>query len=281
MKKLLRTILPAPLWTQLRLLRSRYAMASYRRRKVRHNYGGFELEVELIDPMGEGWYDRDWPELPEIGLLKKYGLKPGALVFDIGAHQCVVALMLAKTVGPEGFVVAVEANPENSVAGERNRELNAVGNCKVMHAAGAAQSGTLVFNRGQNGQVDDGAGEWGRMEVRAVSVDDLAAEHGQPDVLFIDVEGFECELLRGAQKTLAGRPDCFVEVHVGAGLEKYGGSVNAVLGLFPSGYEYFIAPPEGAFVPLAQNSPVLRDRFFLVALNGERAGSEMNGRQVM
>ncbi|HMD47467.1 MAG TPA: FkbM family methyltransferase, partial [Bryobacteraceae bacterium] len=190
-------------------------------------------------------------------------------------------LMLAKTVGPEGFVVAVEANPENSVAGERNRELNAVGNCKVMHAAGAAQSGTLVFNRGQNGQVDDGAGEWGRMEVRAVSVDDLAAEHGQPDVLFIDVEGFECELLRGAQKTLAGRPDCFVEVHVGAGLEKYGGSVNAVLGLFPSGYEYFIAPPEGAFVPLAQNSPVLRDRFFLVALNGERAGSEMNGRQVM
>jgi len=281
LKKLLRTILPAPLWTQLRLLRSRYAMASYRRRKVRHNYGGFELEVELIDPMGEGWYDRDWPELPEIGLLKKYGLKPGARVFDIGAHQCVVALMLAKTVGPEGFVVAVEANPENSVAGERNRELNAVGNCKVMHAAGAAQSGTLVFNRGQNGQVDDGAGEWGRMEVRAVSVDDLAAEHGQPDVLFIDVEGFECELLRGAQKTLAGRPDCFVEVHVGAGLEKYGGSVNAVLGLFPSGYEYFIAPPEGAFVPLAQNSPVLRDRFFLVALNGERAGSEMNGRQVM
>ena len=60
--------------------------------------------------MGAGWYDHDWPELPEIALLKQHGLRPGARVFDIGAHQGVVALMLSKTVGPEGFVLAVEAS---------------------------------------------------------------------------------------------------------------------------------------------------------------------------
>jgi FkbM family methyltransferase len=276
-KQLLKSILPPPVWTQLRVLRSRYEMVKYGRRRVCHNYGGFELEIELIDPMGAGWYDHDWQELAEIALLKKHGLKPGARVFDIGAHQCVVALMLAKTVGPDGFVLAVEANPDNSAAGERNRQLNAVGNCKVLHAAGAAQSGTLVFNRGTNGQVDDGAGEWGRMEVRAVSIDDLAAEYGAPEVLFIDVEGFECELLRGAQKTLTRRPDCFVEVHVAAGLEKFGGSVSGLLSLFPSGYQYWIAPPDGLFVPLSEDSPILRDRFFLVALSSERAGSKSNG----
>ena len=173
--------------------------------------------------------------------------------------------MLARTVGPDGSVVAVEANPLNCRAGERNISLNGVTNCQVLQAAGAASSGTLTFNVGQNGQVDDGSGEWGRMEVKAVSVDDLTAAHGVPDVLFIDVEGFECELLRGAQRTLAARPDCFVEVHVGAGLEKFGGSVEKVLSFFPEGYEFYAAVPEQSFVPLDRGSEVLSDRFFLIA----------------
>lgn len=205
------------------MLRMSRMLASYQHKRVRHNYGGFDLEVELIDPMGAGWYDHDWPELPEIALLKQHGLRPGARVFDIGAHQCVVAMMLSKTVGPQGFVLAVEASPENCDAGEQNRKLNEIDNCRILHAAGAAKSGSLIFNRGTNGQVDDGTGEWGQIEVEAYSVDDLANRFGAPDVLFIDVEGFECELLRGAQKTLDNRPDCFVEVHVKAGLEKFGG----------------------------------------------------------
>ncbi len=265
-KGVIKTIVPKQVWTQLRMLRSSYTHASYRRQRVRHNYGGFELELELIDPMGADWYGRDWPELAEIALLKQHGLRPGARVFDIGAHQGVVALMLAKTVGPEGFVLAVEANPDNYAAGEQNRRLNAVGNCQILHAAGAAESGTLVFNRGNNGQVDDGTGEWGQLTVRAVSIDDLAAEYGTPNVLFIDVEGFECELLRGAARTLGSRPDCFVEVHVGAGLEKFGGSVRRVLDFFPAGYQFFAAAPDAPFAPLREDSPVLRDRFFMVAI---------------
>ena len=271
MKRVLKSILPKPLWNRLRVLRMSYTRASYRRRRVQHNYGGFPLELELVDPMGAGWYDHDWPELREIALLKQYGLRPGARVFDIGAHQAVVALMLAKTVGPNGFVLAVEASPENYEAGERNRHLNGVTNCQILHAAGAARSGTLVFNRGTNGQVDDGNGEWGQIEVKAFSVDDLAAMHGVPDVLFIDVEGFECELLQGAQKTLASRPNCFIEVHVGAGLEKFGGSVQKLLSLLPAEYCFWVAPPENAFIPFADDSPVVRERFFLVAIPSEGA----------
>lgn len=265
-KQAIKAIIPKPLWSRLRMWRMDYARTHFQRRRVRHSYGGYELEVELVDPMGAGWYDHDHPELPEIALLKQHGLRPGARVFDIGAHQCVVALMLAKTVGPQGFVLAVEASPENCQAGEQNRKLNGIENCRVLHAAGAAQSGTLTFNRGTNGQVDDGTGEWGRMEVEAYSVDDLAARFGVPDVLFIDVEGFECELLRGAQKTLAAKPNCFVEVHVNAGLEKFGGSVDQLLGLFPSGYEFYTAVPDCPFEPMKKDSPVLRDRFFLVAI---------------
>src|SRR5579863_613208 len=266
MKEVIKKVLPKPLWTRLRMWRMGHILASYQRKRVRHNYGGYDLEVELIDPMGAGWYDRDWPELPEIALLKQTGLRPGARVFDIGAHQCVVAMMLARTVGPDGFVLAVEASHENWQAGEQNRKLNGIDNCKILHAAGAAQSGTLVFNRGTNGQVDDGTGEWGQIEVQAYSVDDLAARFGAPDVLFIDVEGFECELLRGAEKTLANRPDCFVEVHVKAGLEKFGGSVEQVLSFFPAGYEFFASRPDQTFLPLQAESDIVLDRFFLVAI---------------
>ncbi len=57
------------------------------------------MTVSLEDGLAQGWYDYDWPEVPEITLLGKNSLKPGAKVFDIGAHQGVVALMLAKIVG--------------------------------------------------------------------------------------------------------------------------------------------------------------------------------------
>jgi FkbM family methyltransferase len=273
MKQAIKAVVPKPLWSRLRMLRMHYTRSSYRRRRVRHNYGGYQLEVELVDPMGAGWYDHDWPELPEIALLKQHGLRPGARVFDIGAHQCVVALMLSKTVGPQGFVLAVEGSPENCQAGEQNRKLNGIDNLRILHAAGAAQSGTLVFNRGANGQVDDGSGDWGQIEVAAYSVDDLADRFGAPDVLFIDVGGFECELLRGASKTLAGRPDCFVEVHVNAGLEKFGGSIATVLSLFPPGYEFFAAVPDQAFAPWKEAGAVMHDRFFLVAIPSGRAAS--------
>ena len=280
MKDIIKSIVPKPLWNRLRLARMRYTRASYRPRRVNHQYGGYEMEIELVDPMGAGWYDHDWPELPEIALLKKHGLRPGARVFDIGAHQCIVALMLAKNVGAQGFVLAVEASPDNCEAGEKNRILNGIENCRILHAAGAAQSGTLTFNRGPNGQVDDGSGEWGQIEVDAYSIDDLAQRFGAPDVLFIDVEGFECELLRGAQKTLAAKPDCFVEVHVNVGLEKFGGSVSEVLRLFPAGYEFFAAAPDHPFAPLQENSSVLLDRFFLVAIASKRAESEERFRPV-
>jgi FkbM family methyltransferase len=272
-KQMVKGVVPKPWWNRMRMLRVNQTRSSYQRRRVRHRYGGYELEVELVDPMGAGWYDHDHPELEEIALLKNYGLKPGARVFDIGAHQCVVAMVLTKTVGSGGFVLAVEANQENCEAGERNRQLNGLENMKVLHAAGAAQSGTVVFNRGFNGQVDDGTGEWGQVQVDAYSIDDLAEKFGAPDVLFIDVEGFECELLRGAKKTFANRPDCFIEVHVHAGLEKFGGSVEQVFSLIPAGYEFFAAIPDGPFAPLAAAKNVMADRFFLVAVASERAPS--------
>jgi len=262
-----KAIIPSWAWTKLRLARVRAEIHSYQQRLVRHSYGGFPLDIYLADQLAQGWYDHDWPELPEVTVLRRHQLGVGARVFDFGAHQCVVALMLARIVGPSGRVVALEANPHNAAIARRNRDLNDAPQLEIVEAAVAEKSGTLCFNQGLNGNVDDGTGEWGRQEVKSFSVDDLTAVYGVPGLLFIDVEGFEIKVLHGAKETLRHRPDCFVEVHTGCGLEKYGGSVSSILSFFPQDqFDLMVAAEdESEFRSLEGTSGVPSKRFFLIA----------------
>lgn len=269
-KEAFRSILPTSLWTLLRLARLRWTVAVYRRKLVSHVYCGYPLQLSIEDPLAEGWYDHDWPVLPEIELLRRGRLKPGKRVFNLGMHQGVIALVLARIVAPDGPVIALEASAFNAKVAAANRGLNDAVNLVPLHAAAARASGTISINQGLNAQVDDGGGEWGRGMVEALSVDDLSSRYGLPDVLYIDIEGYECEALGGAAATLASHPDCFIEVHVGMGLEKFGGSVEEVLRNFPSDrYDRFIAPAGPAhavFIPWTPESRITLERFHLIAL---------------
>src|SRR5439155_3901718 len=119
-----------------------------------------------------------------------------------------------------------------------------------------------------DGQVQSDGSGCGHARVRAVAVDELASQFGVPDVLFIDVEGFETQVLRGASRTLATRPDCFVEVHVGEGLEKFESSADQVLGFFPGDdYDIYLASEsQREMKPLAQCRNLMSQRFFMVCL---------------
>jgi FkbM family methyltransferase len=229
--------------------------------------------------MAEGWYDGNWEELPEIAVLRRGRLTTGARVFDLGAHQCVVALMLAKIVGPYGRVVALEANSHNAAIARRNRHLNNTPQLEVVEAAVAEKSGALYFNRALNGCVDDGTGDWGRQEVKAISVDDLTALYRVPDLLFVDVEGFEVKVLQGAKETLRHRPDCFIEVHTGCGLERYGDSVSSIFSFFPHGqFRVLVATEdEGEFRFLENVSDAPTKRFFLIALANRDGKTTVSG----
>ena len=103
--------------------------------------------------------------------------------------------------------------------------------------------------------------------MRALTLDELTSKHGAPEVLFVDVEGYELHVLRGALHTLESHhPDLFIEVHVGAGLERFG-TTDDLLALIPSGYEILVARSDrGPFLPLAVASDVLRHHSRLVAL---------------
>jgi hypothetical protein len=82
-------------------------------------------------------------------------------------------------------------------------------------------------------------------------------------------------VLRGARAALGGRPDLLIEVHVGCGLEEFGGSVDALLALVPrEGYDLFVAAgvrdgvavDAGEFHPYRPGDAVLAHRFFLAAV---------------
>jgi FkbM family methyltransferase len=273
LKSLARRVLPASVLTKIDLARIRYREKHFKSRYVRHTYGGTLLNVHLTDPTAEDWYDHDFPEESgELALLKNHQLRPGARVFNVGAHQGIAALCMAKAVGPDGMVVAVEANSHNAELAKENRDLNEAPQMVVVEAAAAEKSGTLFFDERPCGSVDDGSGRWGKRAVRCLSVDDLAQQYGVPQVLFIDVEGFEGKVLEGASQTLEHGPDCFVEVHVGCGLETFGYSAESVVSFFGGrNYDLSIAEQqeEGKFRPLEAESSLPHERFFLLAMSNQ------------
>ena len=106
-----------------------------------------------------------------------------------------------------------------------------------------------------------------------MTIDTLATQFGAPDVVYIDVEGAEQLALAGATAVLASGADFCVELHVGSGLEALGGSVDGVLAHFPADrFHLFIrAEHDEVFQTFTPDTPLLRDRCFLLALAAPRA----------
>jgi FkbM family methyltransferase len=254
-----RLLLPDSVYRSYRRRKIAAEIAHYTPREVRHRYGRHELRVRLEDPLAEGWYDHDWREPSFITFMRDRGaLSEGAAVFDLGAHQAVVALMLAREVGGAGSVVAVEAEAHNVRVARANCELNQARNVTVLYAAaGSADGATVSFAEGLNGRVGKG------VEVPTVTVDALARRHSIPDAVLIDVEGYELEVLKGAGATVANQRTTFlVEVHETLG--EYGATPQAIVTCF-EGLELFVAASDAdPFTALDTSVP--EGRFFLAAV---------------
>lgn len=264
--------LPAPLYRVVHQVRVKQAIRGYPERLVTHSYGhGVTLTISIKDPLAEGWYDHgnqhDWTELEPA---RAHGLKTGARVFDIGAHQGVVALVIADIVGPTGRVLAVEAERHNARVAERNAQLNGAAQVTVLQAACAATSGTLTFQEGLNGRVAVG-GRLGTTRTRSVTVDELADLYGTPDVVYLDIEGHEAQAIKGATKTMVAGATFVVEVHGSGQLQAYGGTVEEIVHSFRShGYELLYKREDDErsgrpFDVLVDATMPRSERFFLLA----------------
>jgi hypothetical protein len=46
-----------------------------------HSYNGMPITVVISDPEASAWYDRDWPQVPEVRLLRQGKLRAGGICY--------------------------------------------------------------------------------------------------------------------------------------------------------------------------------------------------------
>lgn len=263
--------LPPPLRRLIRRARIKRMLATFHERTFTGTYGhGVELTLSFQDPLAESWYGSlERHNYPDITAARGYGLREGAIVFDIGAHQAIVALVLADVVGQEGRVVAVEADRHNARVARRNVDLNHALNVTVVESACADQPGIVSFHEGLNGAIS--RSRVGAHRVRAVTVDELSRRYGRPDLVYLDIEGHEQRALSGALETLAAGSTFVIEVHCGGKLEAAGGSVSELAAiLIEHSYQLRYMTDEGwwaneEFQPASPRELPNLQRFFLLA----------------
>jgi len=147
----------------------------------------------------------------EAPILTERIVQPGWTCLEIGANLGFYALIEAKA---GARVYAIEPVPRCINILRRNVELNGFSNVSIHETAIGNRNGTALFH-------ESAATNWGRMAnakarpqqgkeiaVLEMKLDTFVAAEGieRIDLLRFDVEGYEVELIEGAQKTLSEMP---------------------------------------------------------------------------
>jgi FkbM family methyltransferase len=229
---------------------ARQVSAVRRRLDKRFTPGWIEVDgLEMTgSTIGHVAHLRAWKEGREEGhmaSLFKAAVKPGDVVLDIGGYLGYFTLLAARSAGPDGRVIVVEANPQSQELLQRNIERNGLAERVTIHrtaVAGAPGTATFYSDASDGSQSGltrpDEVG--GTYEVPVATIDSLLEGEPPPDVAKIDIEGAEVGALAGMQKTLAAaKPGLklFIELNPGA-LENAGTSGGALLAqLRAAGFE--------------------------------------------
>jgi FkbM family methyltransferase len=148
---------------------------------------------------------------------------PGDVVFDVGANNGVLSLAFASFVGARGHVFAFDLIEQNVELIEANAALNDARNITAICAAVGDATGETALSLDSACVAQDG------IAVRERTLDEFADQH--PQLLKIDVEGYEAAVLRGATQVLEHTPNLILELHPTFSRERYGTGVEQTLAL--------------------------------------------------
>ena len=140
--------------------------------------------------------------LEELDFLRAHSPNGGVFV-DVGANVGTYALALARHVGADGKVIAIEPHPVTHARLKFNREASGATQVTlVAAAAGPADGELLIETDGDNlgaSHIVTGQPAGNAIRVPALRLQRILDEAGvsQVDALKIDVEGFEDRVLTG------------------------------------------------------------------------------------
>lgn len=153
-------------------------------------------------------------------------IKEGDIVVDIGANIGYYVLQESLLVGQHGKVYAIEPVHGNIEILERNIRLNGYKNIEVFELAIGGKNGMgkiLVSElRNRSSMMASGMTYMYSSPIEIMMLDSFLQGKRQPDVLKMDVEGYEYEIMRGSKELLASRKPLkiFMELHFDILLDK-------------------------------------------------------------
>ena len=219
-------------------LAKRLVTLSHAVRNVRVPHG--RLWVDLRD-LGVGrriFVHRRYEE-PEARILRA-ALKPGMTYLDVGANLGYFVTLAAKLVGETGRVIGLEPEPYNFRLLHRNVIHNTPWAVAVNAAAGNKPGTAKLFKADRNlGDhrlyTDAESANRPFVEVPVVRLDDLFRMNGwpAPDVIKIDVQGYEMQVIQGLNGLVdASRPSVVITEYWPVGIRNAGGDPKAYLDWF-------------------------------------------------
>lgn len=224
------------------------------RKRIRGKVHGYRMDLDLSD-----WSDR-WAYFlgryyeTHTQRLFTLALRPGDTFIDIGANIGMTALVAARLVQPGGRLFAFEPNPQAFSRLAAHVELN--GLQSVVHIAnvgladkpaelslyvprhsGQASFADLTVDLPVNRNLEDVQSL--KVPVR-VGDEELVSLPDGPLFVKIDVEGFECRVIKGLHRTLLERQPAVVTEADGSMLRRAGDSLESLFTLMHSyGYQAF------------------------------------------
>lgn len=207
-------------------------------------------------------------------------VRKGDTVIECGAHHGAGTILLSRWVGDNGKVIVLEPVPDNLAILRRNIEIDKLKNVIEVPKAAGNSSGHVIMSRNSNAAVTTRRhGARSALEVECVTLDSIVRDLGVvPDLVKIDVEGYEYRVLEGCKSILASVPALFVEVHTLTLLYDHfqsgGGQQRA--GALRSGRPLnrsnaFVSEAEGAD---PSGRGCVRSRWFLIERGRDRGLSE-------
>ena len=207
----------------LRTLLERVSRGVVLRRRVPSDLGGHPIHVSPDSSLRYWRSDLDRVDGALLNVVRDY-LQPGDQVWDVGANVGLLSFAAAGRVGPEGGVLAIEA--DTWLVGLLRRSARARGPehapVQVLPMAITDHPGIARFHIAERGRASNAVAGSGRnmaggtreiQLVPTIHLDGLLDEFPAPDFVKIDVEGAELDVLRGGQKLLEShRPKLLCEV---------------------------------------------------------------------